>query len=102
MRIPARGQWEAEGTTPLSEKQSRDAALLGPMHGIYIEPEPELTATPNFDGGVRADLNAPEFDPRQRPHVYREPGPGGWVAVEIEDGAELLFPFLRGESRQTP
>ncbi|MBK5116685.1 MAG: hypothetical protein JJE23_07160 [Thermoleophilia bacterium] len=73
------------------------------MHGIYVgddDPEPKQTATPNFDGGVRADPNAMPIDPRRRPYVYREPG--GWPAMEIEDGAELLFPFLRGESRQTP
>ena len=44
-------------TTP--EKQSRDQALFGPMHGIHIDPEPKRTATPNFDGGARADPNAP-------------------------------------------
>jgi hypothetical protein len=94
-RVSARGQREPEGTTTLNEKQSRDAALLGPMHGIYIGPEPEQTATPNFDGGVRTDLNEPRADPSQRPHVYREPG--GWLSIEIEDGAELLHPFLRGK-----
>ncbi|HUU97482.1 MAG TPA: hypothetical protein VM487_17235 [Phycisphaerae bacterium] len=64
----------------MNQKQRRDQALLGPIHGIYVgddDAEPRQTATPNFDSGVRADLNKPRPDPSQRPHVYREPG--GWV-----------------------
>ena len=83
----------------MNEKQRRDQALLGPMHGIYVrddDAEPRQTATPNFDGGVRSDPNAPQFDPRPRPYVHREPG--GWVSIEIQDGAELLFPWL-GDSK---
>jgi hypothetical protein len=26
--------------------------------------------------------------------VYREPGPGGWESIEVEDGAAALFPWL--------
>ena len=78
-----------------AEKQNRDQALFGPMHGIHIDPEPKRTATPNFDGGARADPNASTGEPKRRPHVQREPG--GWVSMEVENGAELLFPFLRGK-----
>ena len=80
----------------MNEKQRRDAALLGPMHRIYVsddDAEPKRTATPNFDGGARADPNASTGDPSRRPYVQREPG--GWVSMEVENGAELLFPFLR-------
>ena len=46
-----------------------------------------------FDGGVRGVAPAHRSDPTLRPllerQAYREPG--GWHAVELEDGADLFF-----------
>ena len=79
-----------------SEKHLRDAALLNAMHPgtvPYREDELEQTDTPRFDGGVRGVAPAHRSDPTLRPllqrRAYREPG--GWHAVELEDGADLFF-----------
>jgi hypothetical protein len=51
---------------------------------------PSEAGSANFDGGVRGD---PPPQPT-RLHAYREPG--GWVTVDYEDGADWLWPHLRG------
>jgi hypothetical protein len=72
------------------EKASRDRAVLGALHdGLFVEVS--TTTTPNFDGGVRVL-------PPQPPRIEwtRDPDDAAWVTVELEDGASLLFPHLRG------
>lgn len=59
------------------------------MHGIVFEDEIDPSAPVDFAGGARGD--APEY-PRQ-PLTY--PTGDGWHEVEIEDGIELLYPWLR-------
>lgn len=72
------------------EKASRDRAVLGALHdGLFVEVS--TTATLDFDGGAR-ELPAPP----PRLEWERDPDDAAWQTVELEDGASLLFPHLRG------
>lgn len=79
---------------PTRDQRRQDAAVLRAVHGMNVEPEPELTDSPNFDGGPREPVGGhARFDPR--PPLPAERTPDGWIEVEVEDGADLLFPWLR-------
>ena len=67
------------------EKLSSDRAVLGALHDIPLN-----TATPGFDGGVR------ELPP-QPPSIEWQDDPDDkpWQSVELEDGADWLWPGLR-------
>jgi hypothetical protein len=49
-----------------------------------------VNAPVDFDGGARLD---PDYPPPRRPVFYETRD--GWHEVEIEDGVELLYPWLR-------
>jgi len=75
-------------------KRRSDAALLNVLHpGTVPDPDNDLTpsGSPDFGGGVR---ELPEQPPRLE--WTRDPGNAAWQTVELEDGASLLFPHLRG------
>ena len=71
--------------------QPRRVQFINGVPFPIIEDEwPTRPGPVDFDCGVRGD---PPPQP-SRLHAYREPG--GWVTVEYEDGADWLFPHLRG------
>ena len=75
------------------QKRSLDRAVLGALHPGMFDGDVVTSPAPNFDGGVRESaLPVAHFDPRPPAPVYRE---AGWTVVEVKDGAELLFPWLR-------
>ena len=80
------------------EKRARDRALLGALHPGLFDGDVSPPPAPNIDGGTRESaLPTAHFDPRPPAPVQREPGPGGWVSVEVD--AELLFPWLSTRRR---
>jgi hypothetical protein len=79
----------------MNEKEARDRALLGALHPGLFDDVVEVTDTPDFDAGARADYMS-RSDPL-RLAMYREPGAGGWYSTELKDGAALLFPWIEDE-----
>ena len=76
----------------MNEKQQRDRAVLGALVPGLFDVEDASSGAPHFDGGVREPaLPMAHVDPRPPTPAYRE---GAWTVVEVEDGAELLFPLV--------
>jgi hypothetical protein len=67
------------------------ALLLAGLTAGAMDAEPEVTATPRFDGGARTPPSIPS-DPFDSPQAYREPG--GWTSIDLDeidgDSTELL------------
>jgi hypothetical protein len=86
---PARVSWQDD------LKRRSDAALLKVLHpGTVPDPDSGLTPSgaPDFDGGVRTD----SMPPAPTPEWIHDPEDRGRRTIEIEDGAHLFFPHLRG------
>ena len=77
----------------MTEKERLDRLVLNALHPGTIAGSDESPGAPDFGGGVRESaLPVAPSDPRPPAPVYRE---AGWAVVEVEDGAELLFPWMR-------
>ena len=56
----------------MSEKRSRDAALLNAMHpGTVLDEVPLSDGPIHFDGGVRGDFTSRIGEPTRRPQIDR-------------------------------
>ena len=77
-------------------KAARHRELVAAIHGTDDDPEPS-TGRVSFDAGVRNVQTdyVPRCD-RQLPPSWPS-DERGWTEYELEDGAELLMPWLRGK-----
>jgi hypothetical protein len=74
-------------------KLERHRALIASVHGDDGDCQPS-SSSGSWDGGVRTDYT-PRPEPRPGPYLGPISGDGWGPEIEIENGAELIFPSLR-------